>query len=268
MKVLVTGATGFLGRYLVDELSKNGTEFIGLNSKLCDLTDRQAVKEVIESYDPTHIIHAAAYTDVANAHADMERAYALNVTASRNLAWAKSDSCHLIYISTDAVYSGEGPHNIRNANPVGYYGLTKYLGELEVLAVPRTTILRTCFYGRTTTGRGLIQWLIKASKSPELIRIFHNHLFSPLHARTAARKIIDAFGLYDAEYRIHNLACANGISKAVFLCHAAKLLALPTNQFVVEAHHHDRDLRMAIGGHPWGINIMNDMRINLKDQIC
>lgn len=269
MKVLVTGANGFLGRYLVDELAKTGCEFIGLNRELCDLTNRRAVKDVIESYDPTHIIHAAAYTDVAKAETDRKAAYALNVTATKNIAVTKKDRCRLIYISTDAVYPGSGDFNqMHEANPVSYYGLTKYLGELEALSFPLTTVLRTCFYGRSSTGRGLIEWLLRASRASEPIHIFHNHLFSPLHVRTTAQRIIKYLDIPGA--RVQNLASVYGISKVVFLCHAAKILFLPTDKFIVTSHPNTRDLRMV--GSTWNddllpVDIFEDMN-NLTGPIC
>ena len=50
----------------------------------------------------------------------------------------------LIHISTDQLYSGEGPHIENKINPLNVYALTKRLGEIEASKVP-SSILRTNF---------------------------------------------------------------------------------------------------------------------------
>jgi GDP-L-fucose synthase len=61
VKAFVTGATGFLGRHLVPHLEKKGIKVTGINSKSCDLTDRENLREFgQDKFD--RIYHLAAWT--------------------------------------------------------------------------------------------------------------------------------------------------------------------------------------------------------------
>jgi GDP-L-fucose synthase len=65
MKILVTGATGFLGRALCSELEAQGHELVRLNSKNCDLTKQDSLSQFNhQSYD--QIYHLAAWTQAGD----------------------------------------------------------------------------------------------------------------------------------------------------------------------------------------------------------
>lgn len=59
-KVIVTGATGFLGKHVVGELEKRNYEVIPLNSKNCDMTDFSKLNKFIFQNRPDYIVHLAA----------------------------------------------------------------------------------------------------------------------------------------------------------------------------------------------------------------
>ncbi|MBI5381000.1 MAG: NAD-dependent epimerase/dehydratase family protein [Opitutae bacterium] len=61
MKVLVTGGTGFLGRHLVPDLQRSGAEVTVINSRNCDLTDRQNLRQ-FQDMQFDRIYHLAAWT--------------------------------------------------------------------------------------------------------------------------------------------------------------------------------------------------------------
>lgn len=268
MKVLVTGATGFLGRCLMREIRSSGVDSLGIGKSDCDLTDLDATMTFVDRYSPTHVIHAAAYTNVAGAEIDYKAAHKINVEATENLVKAIKPDCHLTYISTDAVYSGQGPHHTTNAAPASQYGLTKYLGEIAAGRHSRTLILRTCFYGRTSTNRGLIEWLIMAATDGYEVTLYPNHIFSPLHVRTAAQNIWLLSHIHKTG--IHNLGSLDRMSKLTFLCHAADILNLPTRNFCINGRQPPRDLSMdstqtLTGSMPM---ILSDMRRNLTGPTC
>src|SRR4249920_1624978 len=64
MKVLVTGATGYLGRNLVPALKSIGHQVIGLGSKECNLLQPESLHRFREPYD--QIWHLAAWTQAGD----------------------------------------------------------------------------------------------------------------------------------------------------------------------------------------------------------
>ncbi len=98
-RLLVTGADGFTGRFLVDSLAARGWVVHGLVHHLpatpvpglhraweADLTDEQAVVDVLAQVRPTHVAHLAAIAFVA--HGDVEAVYRTNLIGSRHLMQA------------------------------------------------------------------------------------------------------------------------------------------------------------------------------------
>ncbi len=136
MKVLVTGATGQLGYDIIKELMRRNIDTVGIGSKDCDITVKNAVFQTIEHVKPDVIIHSAGYTAVDNAENEIEQCNLINIEGTKNIALAcKQYDITLLYVSTDYVFSGDGtepwkPDNERN--PVSHYGKSKYQGELAV----------------------------------------------------------------------------------------------------------------------------------------
>ena len=92
---------------------------------------------------------------------------------------------HLIHISTDQVYSGNGPHLEINPNPVNVYGMTKLKGESIFDAMP-STVIRTNFFGKSLISKrkSFTDWLFNSVKAKESITVFNDVFFNPLSIRS------------------------------------------------------------------------------------
>ena len=136
MRVLVTGANGMLGQDLCPILEDVGYEVIETTKTELDITNNCIVETVLNKEKPDIVIHCAAYTNVDLAESEYEKAFAVNVKGSENIAKAvNSINAKLVYISTDYVFDGEKespylPSDI--PNPINNYGKTKYLAEEAV----------------------------------------------------------------------------------------------------------------------------------------
>lgn len=112
---LITGARGFTGRYLAEELRRAGYRVVGLvhgeaqgeDEFSCDLLDRERLTEVIEAVKPDFVAHLAAISFVA--HDDIQEIYRVNLLGTLNLLQA-------------LVTSGATPHKVLLASSANVYG--------------------------------------------------------------------------------------------------------------------------------------------------
>jgi GDP-4-dehydro-6-deoxy-D-mannose reductase len=137
MRVLVTGAGGFSGRYLMKYLSSDASAEIYPTSATakseknwfcCDLTKRQAASELIREVAPDQIYHLAGLNSN-----DFEADYRVNVLSARNIIETIIETqrgCRVLLIGSSAEYGfvPEGDNPVKEDHalaPMSVYGLTK-----------------------------------------------------------------------------------------------------------------------------------------------
>ncbi|XP_029816054.1 methionine adenosyltransferase 2 subunit beta [Manacus vitellinus] len=142
-RVLITGATGLLGRAVFKEFRENNWNAVGCGYRRAqprfeqiNLLDSIAVHDIIHDFQPHVIVHCAAERRPDVVESQPDAASQLNVAASANLAKeAAGVGAFLIYISTDYVFDGTSPPYKETdvPNPLNLYGKTKLEGEKAVL---------------------------------------------------------------------------------------------------------------------------------------
>ncbi|WP_041415817.1 dTDP-4-dehydrorhamnose reductase family protein [Shewanella halifaxensis] len=142
-KIMVTGASGLLGRALIKQLGQNSQQQIiacgysrfGPNIERLDLTQAAQVSSFVAKHKPDIILHCAAERRPDVSEQDPQAALALNSEATQFLTQAASQhGAWLLYISTDYVFDGsQSPYREdAETNPVNFYGQSKLKGELVV----------------------------------------------------------------------------------------------------------------------------------------
>ncbi|KAJ2833768.1 hypothetical protein FBU31_001859 [Coemansia sp. 'formosensis'] len=154
MKVVVTGASGLLGRQVVLEAERRGHTVVGTALSRAqapaivklDLTDASAVEEFFTTEKPQAIIHCAAEKRPDVAEKNQLATEQLNAVVPGLLAKiAQNLGAFFVYISTDYVFDGTAPpYEVGDTpNPLNFYGRTKLAGEQAVqMANPEAAILR------------------------------------------------------------------------------------------------------------------------------
>jgi dTDP-4-dehydrorhamnose reductase len=143
MKIAITGISGLLGKALSERLS-NEHEIIGITRESSipgckvyntDITDQQAIYEIITKVNPDIVMHCAAFTNVDACEKNPDDAYRVNTLGTRNVALAcqRFDSV-MVHISTDYVFSGNndlpsGYTEFEKTNPINVYGESKLKAE-------------------------------------------------------------------------------------------------------------------------------------------
>ncbi|ELU01859.1 hypothetical protein CAPTEDRAFT_100199 [Capitella teleta] len=139
-RVLITGASGLLGRAVYAEFKRNpawealGLAFSRANEELrrVDLGSEEEIGRVIQEFKPQVIIHSAAEKRPNVVESQPEAAKRLNVDATAHVCnYAAKVGAFVIYISTDYVFEGiKPPHKPDDpTNPLNAYGKWKLEGE-------------------------------------------------------------------------------------------------------------------------------------------
>ncbi|MEP7729348.1 NAD-dependent epimerase/dehydratase family protein [Marinomonas primoryensis] len=140
-KVVVTGAGGFTGRYVVSELKSRGYDVIEFVRKKnatgqveCDLTDKQSVKLLFSVIRPNYVIHLAALSFVA--HDDVRAFYDTNLFIALNIL----EVCYELNLELSKVIISSSANVYGNAEvelisesqvpaPISHYAISKLAME-------------------------------------------------------------------------------------------------------------------------------------------
>jgi dTDP-4-dehydrorhamnose reductase len=211
MKILVTGANGFLGYYLTASLLDLGHHVIATGKSGCrlpfdhhpgfqyqemDFTDPFSVHDVLTATRPELVVHAGAVSKPDDCENDQWEAYRANVEATVTLLLnAEELKSFFIFLSTDFIFDGkDGMYKEDDRpNPVNFYGKTKAEAEIAVKeykadwAIVRTVLV----YGKPLTGRGNILSVVKEKlEKGEGYSVFNDQVRTPTYIGDLVKGII------------------------------------------------------------------------------
>ena len=137
MKILITGAGGFIGTRIAGHF-RTGHETTALFRHDLDISDESSVADVVSRIRPDLIVNCAVLGLEAS-EADPEMARAVNINGPANLGRAAANiGCAVVHFSTNYVFRGDrrdGYYTIDDEpQPVNVYGETKWAGEQALAA--------------------------------------------------------------------------------------------------------------------------------------
>ncbi len=196
-------------------LAKDGTdEYIftdvnqveGQETVFLDITDRQAVLDMVQTHGIDAIVNCAAWTNVDACETDEKLAALalhLNADAPENLALAmKAAGGLLIHISTDYVFGTE-PYNTpcredQQGTPTGVYGRTKKEGEDRILATGcEHVIIRTAWL-YSEFGKNFCKTMLQLTAERPTLNVVYDQCGTPTYALDLAKAICTILEDYNA----------------------------------------------------------------------
>ncbi len=147
MRVLVTGAGGFVGLHLAAHLLKRGDDVLGTvfeeqhgvlpsraRAETVDVSDLGRLCALFDQYRPEAIIHLAGLSDVAASWTEMARYFQVNVLGTENVLRAAPHGCTVVFASSAEVYGKVQPDDLPLTEehplaPASPYALSKAAAE-------------------------------------------------------------------------------------------------------------------------------------------
>jgi dTDP-4-dehydrorhamnose reductase len=249
--MVVFGADGQLGRALAETPLPAGWRLRGLARGDADITDSARVDEALSGITGGLVVNVAAYTAVDRAESEPAAAFAINRDGAGIVAAAAARrKLPVLHISTDAVFDGskQSPYVEDDAAaPLSVYSASKLAGEAEVLAHPRSLVLRTAWLF-SAQGKSFVRTILGLARQRDELGVVDDQLGSPTPAGGVAAAIMalaprlrdgDGFGLFhyggvDAA-SWYDLAAAVLAEAASQGAKVARLRPIPTSAYPTPA---------------------------------
>jgi len=241
MRVLIVGASGFLGGYLFEAF--RAEHWVQGTFRHCpvkgllhlDLTDPVVVRAVLVQMRPEVVLHPAAMPDVEYCETHPQETWAVNVGGTANLADViREIGSRLVFFSSDYVFDGQGgPYSEEVIpRPISAYGRQKAAGEERVRsAVPDCLIIRTTVvYGWERARKNFVAKLIDDLRAGRSVRVPVDQVGSPTYVRNLAQVVKEL--AEKGHQGIWNVVGPELMSRYAFACLAARVFHLPEERIV------------------------------------
>jgi len=233
--ILITGASGLLGRSLTARLEGMGNvaaagfSYAAAGLLTVDLRDAEALKCLLQEVQPDVVVHSAAYRDPDFCEENPEVACRLNVAPVEQFCELLPESVPLLFISSDYVFEGAAPpyREEDERHPVNEYGRLKVEAEDLVLQRDAGLVLRIPLLigaGPTWKGSGFIYKTVAQIQDPTPSSLDHAGIRFPTWTNDVAEA---AAHLLEIEGRgVYHYSSLEGGTKYEWAMELANLASL------------------------------------------
>jgi dTDP-4-dehydrorhamnose reductase len=227
--LLITGATGTLGRAFARICEARGLAFRLLSRREMDIADAQSVERTLAEYEPWAILNTAGYVRVDDAEREMEKCMRENALGPKILAAACArHNVRLVTFSSDLVFDGKARKPYVESSetaPVNVYGRSKLEAEREVLRIlPSSLVIRTSAFFGPWDEYNFVTITLKTLAAQRRFRAADDAVISPTYVPDLVHAALDL--LIDGEEGIWHLANQGETSWADFARGAAEIAGL------------------------------------------
>jgi len=227
--LLITGATGTLGRAFARLCKARGLAFKLLSRRELDIASPESVARALDAYQPWAVINAAGYVRVDDAETDVERCFRENTTGPEVLAAAcEALDVRLVTFSSDLVFGGgqATPFVERSeVRPLNVYGRSKVAAERRVLArMPSALVVRTGAFFGPWDRHNFVTLALAALARGERFEAADDAVVSPTYVPDLVQACLDL--LLDEEQGVWHLVNDGEVTWAELARQAAALAGL------------------------------------------
>lgn len=194
MKLLCIGKSGQVAQALAERSAAAGADCVCLGRPELDLLNGDQVAAALDRESPTVVVNAAAYTNVDDAEADRDAAFALNADAVAALAkLCAARDLPLIHLSTDYVFDGSGETPWREndlTGPLNVYGASKLAGEQAVQAAGGAHVILRTSWVYSPFGGNFIKTMLRLARESAGASVVDDQFGSPTSALDIADTIL------------------------------------------------------------------------------
>jgi dTDP-4-dehydrorhamnose reductase len=217
--LLITGATGTLGRAFARLCEVRGLSYHLLTRAEMDVADRGSVEATLARLRPWAVVNAAGYVRVDDAERDAERCMRENAEGAATLAEACAPrGASLVTFSSDLVFDGakSAPYVESDAvAPLNVYGRSKAEAERRVVAShPGALVVRTSAFFGPWDDYNCATLCLRALAAGRAFVAASDSVVSPTYVPDLVNACLDL--LIDGESGVWHLANAGAVTWAEF----------------------------------------------------
>lgn len=224
MRILVTGASGGLGRYVCQEAASRGCTVLDPPRAELDLVNPSSVRDyLLRPLDA--ILHLAALANVDQCEREVQATTELNVLGTLHLV--QQTTARIVFMSSNDVFSGlidagiEGPYDTDTVPaPLNTYTWSKYAAEQAVLAV-RGVVVRANFFTRYCRSKeSFAAYVLRNAREGQAFNCYTNVVACPVFAGTLAKILCDLVRASSGVYHVATEDAVDRLEQAQMLCRA------------------------------------------------
>ena len=197
-RVFITGGTGALGSNLINSFPAN-YQILAPTSMECNILEYEKLERLLQEFDPSIIVHTAAYVDTFGCETDIDKAIQNNIQGTINITRASLGiQSKVVYISSEYVFGGNRGNYTTNdrPDPKNVYGKTKAASEYIISVLPNHQIIRAPFinkiYPKVFTDQYCSRYFLEEASK----RIITNILSNPEKLVHISTERISLYDLY------------------------------------------------------------------------
>lgn len=228
--VLITGATGTLGRALARACQWRGVDYVLTDRRRLDLADDRAIAGVLDEVRPWAVINAAGWVRVDEAEQAEAACHAANADGAARLAAACAErDLGFLTFSSDLVFDGalgRAYHEGDACAPLNAYGRSKRAAEERVLAIGgKSLVVRAAAFFSPFDPHNFAMQTQRALAAGAPVVAAEDLVVSPTYTPDLADAALDL--AIDGETGLWHLANQGAVSWAEFARRIATAFSLP-----------------------------------------